>query len=186
MRFVSTVRRSTARKPDPIPAGRDFVWCMTALTWGWSTDETADRLMEESGKARANGRAYVDLTVRNALLAVERRKQQPKPARDFVVRCGARGARELFHPTPETVTTCSLRSKGGCSPSSPCSLALCVAPGGSAPVLRTLLTSAVRVVVRKASGRRNVKKATRLRRVELRNSALRHGRRREEKRKQYC
>ena len=56
----------------------DFVFCMTAITWGWSVDETADRLMEESTKAQANGRAYADLTARNAALAVERRRQQPK------------------------------------------------------------------------------------------------------------
>ena len=29
---------------------------MTALTWGWSQSETADRLMEESAKAQANGK----------------------------------------------------------------------------------------------------------------------------------
>jgi hypothetical protein len=51
---------------------------MTALTWGWTKDETADRLMEESAKAQANGRDYADLTARNAPLAVERRKHQPR------------------------------------------------------------------------------------------------------------
>jgi len=56
----------------------DFVWCMTAITWGWSTDETADRLMEESTKAKENGRAYAELTARNAALAVERRRRQPR------------------------------------------------------------------------------------------------------------
>ena len=55
----------------------DFVWCMTAITWGWSTEETAERLMEESTKAQANGRGYADLTARNAAQAVERRRQQP-------------------------------------------------------------------------------------------------------------
>jgi hypothetical protein len=55
----------------------DFVWCMTAITWGWSTAETAERLMEESTKAQANGRGYADLTARNAAQAVERRRQQP-------------------------------------------------------------------------------------------------------------
>jgi hypothetical protein len=53
------------------------VWCMTAITWGWSAAETAERLMEESTKARANGRDYADLTARNAALAVERRSRQP-------------------------------------------------------------------------------------------------------------
>jgi hypothetical protein len=56
----------------------DFVWCMTAITWGWTAQEAAARLMEESSKARTQGQAYAELTARNAALAVERRKQQPK------------------------------------------------------------------------------------------------------------
>jgi hypothetical protein len=56
----------------------DFVWCMTAITWGWSVDETTARLMEESAKARENGERYADLTARNAGAAVERRRQQPR------------------------------------------------------------------------------------------------------------
>jgi hypothetical protein len=59
----------------------DFVFCMTAITWGWSVDETAVRLMEESTKARANGEGYAELTARNAALAVERRRQQPRQRR---------------------------------------------------------------------------------------------------------
>ena len=54
---------------------------MTAITWGWSVDDTAARLMEESTKAQANGKAYAELTARNAALAVERRRQQPKQHR---------------------------------------------------------------------------------------------------------
>ena len=56
----------------------DFVWCMTAITWGWTVDETKERLMEESGKAQENGERYAELTARNAAAAVERRRQQPK------------------------------------------------------------------------------------------------------------
>ena len=56
----------------------DFVWCMTAITWGWSVDDTAERLMEESTKAQANGEGYAELTARNAAAAVERRNQQPR------------------------------------------------------------------------------------------------------------
>jgi hypothetical protein len=48
---------------------------MIAITWGWSVDETADRLMEESTKAQTSGRPYAALTARNAALAVERRRQ---------------------------------------------------------------------------------------------------------------
>ena len=59
----------------------DFVWCMTAITWGWSVQDTAVRLMEESSKAQTNGKAYAELTARNAALAVERRRHQPKQPR---------------------------------------------------------------------------------------------------------
>ena len=59
----------------------DFVFCMIAITWGWSADEAADRLMEESAKAQTAGRSYAELTARNAGLAVERRRQQPKQHR---------------------------------------------------------------------------------------------------------
>ena len=52
----------------------DFVWCMTAISWGWSVDETKDRLMEESAKAQENGERYAELTARNAAFAVERRR----------------------------------------------------------------------------------------------------------------
>jgi hypothetical protein len=55
----------------------DFVWCMTAITWGWSAEETAVRLMEESTKAQENGKRYADLTARNAAAAVERTRQPP-------------------------------------------------------------------------------------------------------------
>jgi hypothetical protein len=62
----------------PDTSRTDFVWCMTTITWGWSVEETAERLMEESAKARANGKAYPELTSRNAGLAVERWRQQPR------------------------------------------------------------------------------------------------------------
>jgi hypothetical protein len=52
----------------------DFTWCMTALTWGWSTEETADKLMELSAKARENGELYALRTAQNAASAVERRR----------------------------------------------------------------------------------------------------------------
>jgi hypothetical protein len=51
---------------------------MTAITWGWSVDETAARLMEESTKAHENGERYASLTARNAAAAVERRRGQPR------------------------------------------------------------------------------------------------------------
>ena len=67
-----------SEETGPDQSRADFVWCMTAITWGWSKEEAAERLMEESAKARTNGRNYADLTARNATLAVERRRQQPR------------------------------------------------------------------------------------------------------------
>lgn len=51
----------------------DFTWCMTAIDWGWNVDATAERLMEESDKARENGHGYALLTATNAAAAVARR-----------------------------------------------------------------------------------------------------------------
>lgn len=62
----------------PDTSRADFVWCMTARTWGFEVDDIAERLMEESAKARANGKSYAELTAKNAAHAVERRKQQPR------------------------------------------------------------------------------------------------------------
>ena len=42
-------------KSGPDISRADFVWCMTALDWGWSAEQTAARLMEESRKAQENG-----------------------------------------------------------------------------------------------------------------------------------
>lgn len=50
----------------------DFTWCMTAISWGHSIEETAAHLMEESAKARENGERYALLTAQNAAAAVER------------------------------------------------------------------------------------------------------------------
>jgi hypothetical protein len=51
----------------------DFAWCMTALDWGWNVEDVANRLMEESPKAKENGQAYALLTAQNAAAAVIRR-----------------------------------------------------------------------------------------------------------------
>jgi hypothetical protein len=66
-------------KSGPDISRADFVWCMTALDWGWSADQTAARLMEESRKAQENGEAYAARTVRNAAAAVERGRG-PRPS----------------------------------------------------------------------------------------------------------
>jgi hypothetical protein len=67
-----------SEETGPDVSRADFVFCMTAITWGWSVDDTAERLMEESTKAQANGKNYAALTARNAALAVERRRHQPR------------------------------------------------------------------------------------------------------------
>lgn len=69
---------SEGQGPDRSRA--DFVWCMTAISWGFGIDETAERLLEESIKARSNGKGYAELTARNAALAVERRRPQRRQA----------------------------------------------------------------------------------------------------------
>ena len=51
----------------------DFTFCLLAIDWGWSVEETAARLMQESGKAQENGEAYALRTARNAAAAIERR-----------------------------------------------------------------------------------------------------------------
>ncbi|HWG46126.1 MAG TPA: DNA-primase RepB domain-containing protein [Gemmataceae bacterium] len=63
-----------ARNGDrPDISRADFTFCLLALDWGWSIEETAARLMQESGKAQENGEAYAFRTARNAAAAIERR-----------------------------------------------------------------------------------------------------------------
>ncbi|MGA7238858.1 MAG: DNA-primase RepB domain-containing protein [Bryobacteraceae bacterium] len=52
----------------------DFVWCMTAIDWNFSVEATADRLMEESTRARERGKDYALVTARNAATAVEKKR----------------------------------------------------------------------------------------------------------------
>jgi RepB DNA-primase from phage plasmid len=65
----------------------DFMWCKWAVERGWTTDETAAKLLEVSEKAqervRRGDEGYASLTARNAAAAVERergRQQGAKPA----------------------------------------------------------------------------------------------------------
>ena len=51
----------------------DFTFCLLAIDWGWSVEEAAARLMQESSKAQENGEAYALRTARNAAAAIERR-----------------------------------------------------------------------------------------------------------------
>jgi RepB DNA-primase from phage plasmid len=54
----------------------DFTWCMTAIDWGWSIEDTAAKLVEVSEKARERARlkdeGYALITAQNAAAAVER------------------------------------------------------------------------------------------------------------------
>jgi hypothetical protein len=68
-----------ARSGDrPDISRADFTFCLLAIDWGWSVEETADRLMQESGKAQENGEAYALRTARNAAAAIERRGERQR------------------------------------------------------------------------------------------------------------
>ena len=54
----------------------DFAWCMTAIDWGWSIEDTAAKLVEVSERARERvqrkDQGYALITAQNAAAAVER------------------------------------------------------------------------------------------------------------------
>lgn len=52
----------------------DFTWCMLAIDWGHSPEDTAARLMLESSKAQENGEGYAVQTATRAAEAVARRE----------------------------------------------------------------------------------------------------------------
>ena len=58
----------------------DFTWCMTAIDWGWSIEDTAAQLVEVSEKARERARCgdegYALITAQNAAAAVERNNRK--------------------------------------------------------------------------------------------------------------
>jgi hypothetical protein len=56
----------------------DFTFALLAIDWGWSVEETAARLLQESSKAQENGEAYALRTARNAAAAIERRRSQQR------------------------------------------------------------------------------------------------------------
>lgn len=58
-------------RPDVSRA--DFTFCLLAIDWGRSIEETCERLLEKSSKARENGDSYARLTVQRAAAAVDRR-----------------------------------------------------------------------------------------------------------------
>lgn len=62
--------------PGPDRSHADFVWCMTAIDWGFGVEATADKLMQESARARLKGRGYALVTARNAETAVEHNRSR--------------------------------------------------------------------------------------------------------------
>lgn len=63
-----------ARQRDRRDVSRaDFTFCLLAIDWGWSVEQTCQRLLENSPKARAHGRAYAWRTAQRAAAVVERR-----------------------------------------------------------------------------------------------------------------
>ena len=75
--YQQTLERAPAAKNHK---GRDrsmadFVWCMTAIDWGFSAEATAERLLQESHKARDKGRDYALQTALNARTEVEKNRR---------------------------------------------------------------------------------------------------------------
>jgi hypothetical protein len=56
----------------------DFTWCMRAIDWGWSVEETAERLSELSEKAQGRNDDYALKTARSAAEAVERNRRRAR------------------------------------------------------------------------------------------------------------
>ena len=67
-------RNRDGTSPDRSRA--DYWWCFLAIQWGHDIITTADRLLEESRKAREKGHSYALQTARQAAAAVDRRRRQ--------------------------------------------------------------------------------------------------------------
>jgi hypothetical protein len=52
----------------------DYTFCLLAIDWGWTAEQTAARLMQESGKAQENGEGYALRTAQKAADAIARRR----------------------------------------------------------------------------------------------------------------
>ena len=63
-------------RPDVSRA--DFTFCLLAIDWGWSIEETCEHLLKKSSQARENGEAYARLTAQRAAAAVDRRSSRSK------------------------------------------------------------------------------------------------------------
>jgi hypothetical protein len=62
-------------KTGPDTSRADFFFAMLCSQWGWTVEETADRLMELSSKAQENGQQYAKLTAENAAAACDRQRR---------------------------------------------------------------------------------------------------------------
>jgi hypothetical protein len=75
-----------ARRSDrPDVSRADFTFCLLAIDWGWSIEETGERLLEKSSKARENGAGYARLTAQRAAAVVNRRSAGSKRERPLGV-----------------------------------------------------------------------------------------------------
>ncbi len=70
-RCLEGAPKREGRRPDRSRA--DYTFCLLAIDWGWTVEETAARLLQESGKAQENGEAYALRTAHAAAAAIERR-----------------------------------------------------------------------------------------------------------------
>jgi hypothetical protein len=70
-RCLEGAPKREGERPDRSRA--DYTFCLLAMDWGWTEEETAARLMQESAKAQENGEAYALRTARAAAAAIERR-----------------------------------------------------------------------------------------------------------------
>jgi hypothetical protein len=79
-------QRCVENAPEAREGGRpdisraDFTFCLLAIDWGFSVQETAARLLQESSKAGENGEPYALRTARSAAAAIERRGQRQREA----------------------------------------------------------------------------------------------------------
>jgi len=72
-------------RPDVSRA--DFTFCLLAIDWGWSLEETCERLLEKSSKARENGEGYARLTAQRAATVVDRRPAKLNAGESFRGNC---------------------------------------------------------------------------------------------------
>lgn len=73
----------TRQSDRPDVSRADFTFCLLAIDWGWSIEETCEHLLEKSSKARENGEGYARLTAQRAAAAVNRRLGKFKAGATF-------------------------------------------------------------------------------------------------------